>query len=170
MEDDKNKKKAKDIVAKIRYSHLFSLEKSEIIALLKESETEKKLLQIDLSLRDNKISELESKIMDYKNGVYNKRKYSEYKVEWGGIEKVIYILKENNKLMFSNEIESAILELQPKLKLEWKDTRGNTLRYITRAIKDGRVIKYFIGNGFTYALPEWFGEEGNLLKQFSFAK
>lgn len=159
-EENKKKKKAKEIAEKYRLSLLSDLDKRE---LLKEN-TE---LKVQSEVKDAKIFELQKKVEYYKGLLNNKPKYSEYNPDFGGIEKVIYILKENARVMLSNQIEAALLELEPDLKLEWENTRINTSRYISRAVKAGRVVKHYIGNGFTYGLPEWFEDDGNLIKKFS---
>ena len=167
MKDDEKQKKARVIAGKYRLSELLKLEKTQIIEILNEARDEITEKDIIIAKRDSTIAEQVFKLKEYERLLFNKDKYSEYDPEAGGIEKLIYILKENKRMMFSHEIESTILELQPKLKDEWKDTRGNTVRYITRAIKSGRVIKYYIGNGYTYALPEWFDDDGNLIRKYN---
>lgn len=152
-------KKAKEIAEKYRFSDIEKLEKIELLKKIQA-------LEVEVAVRDNKILKLEKQVEYYKGLWNNKPKYTEYNPDSGGIEKVIYILKENARIMLSNEIEEVLLDLEPDLKVHWENTRNNTSRYISRAVKAGRVIKHYIGNGYTYGLPDWFDENNNLLKKF----
>lgn len=170
MEDGEKEKervkKAKEIAEKYRFSEIAKLGKPELLQKFKEIYYECMDLAAQVDVWGSKSLELEKQIEYYKGLWNNKPKYTEYNPDLGGIEKVIYILKANARIMLSAEIEAVLLELEPDLKKVWEDTRTNTSRYISRAVKAGMVIKYPVGNGCTYALPEWFDDDGNLIKKF----
>jgi hypothetical protein len=161
MEKGKKEKTNKEIAEKYRFSDIEKMGKPELLKKIKALHYECMDLAAQLDVRDSKILGLEKQIEGLKR---NKPKYSEYSPDLGGIEKVIYILKENARIMISKEIEEALLNLEPNLKILWENTRNNTSRYISRAIKAGRVIKHSIGNGYAYALPEWFNDEALMQK------
>lgn len=119
-----------------------------------------------LLAKDERIKELERINRKYQSIADSKPKYSEYDPSWGGIEKVVYILKENAKALLSTEIETILLEIQPRLKEDWDNTRIASATYITRAVKAGRLMKYKNGNKFVYGLPEWFDEFGKPFRKF----
>ncbi|MGZ4099799.1 MAG: hypothetical protein ACXVNM_13015, partial [Bacteroidia bacterium] len=90
-------------------------------------------------------------------------KYLKYNSEWGGIEKVIYILMENSHVMTTKEIEHELLTIEPGLRYSWDKSLNAVGRYIYRALKCHLAVKYKLGNKFVYGLREWF-DANNCLK------
>lgn len=167
MDGNGNKKKAKEIADKYRFSEFRKLSErekdwtyEELYRLYLEAEIEIDLLETE-NARLNKQLE-ENKI--------KKPSYNNYDSNWKGIEKVIYILRKNQKVMLSKEIMQELLNVQPDLIQKWDKPYPATIKYITRGVNFGRIIQYNkIGSGgFTYALPEWFDEDGNLISKFSY--
>lgn len=168
MEEDRKNKKAKQIADKYRFLEFRKLNEQEknrafeeLYKLYSESKIDCEALKAE-----------NTHLKKFKEKKNTKPTYSEYDPSWKGIEKVIYILKENGKIMLSKEIVLELLNIQPDLAQKWDNPYSATIKYISRGVSFGRIIQYTkIGSsGFTYALPEWFGEEGNLKSQFSFAK
>lgn len=168
MEEEGKNKKAKQIADKYRFLEFRKLNEQEknwafeeLYKLYNESQLDCEALKAENTYLKKSKKEKNTKPI-----------YSEYDPSWKGIEKVIYILKENGRIMLSKEIVLELLNIEPDLAQKWDSPYSATIKYISRGVRFGRIIQYNkIGSGgFTYALPEWFSDEGNLLKQFSFAK
>jgi len=166
MANNKKEKSGKEIVAKYQFSDLEKLSKEEIIVKFKRLYSQALEVADIADLKEEEVMELKSLIEHYKKIIDDKPKYLEYDPEWGGIEKVEYILKVNERIMTSNKIAKALLEIEPLLKLEWKYTLPPVVRYISRAVKAKKVMKYYSGNGFAYGLPNWFDEDGSIKRKF----
>lgn len=156
----------KEIADKYRFEEVKNLEKDELLKVYKDlyKLCLDKMIALDVS--ETKIERLNIELKG-KNGT-RKIKYEDYDPEWKGIEKVIYILRENNKVMLTSEIQKELLTVEPSLNQKWDKPYTATIKYISRGVKFGRIIQYSKnGNyGYTYALPEWFDENGSLIKRY----
>ena len=166
MEEEGKNKKAKQIVDKYRFSEFRKLNEQDKNRAFEELYKLNKELLIDnevLNGENLRLKKTEEKKV-------HKPDYSEYDPNWKGIEKVIYILKENGRVMLSKEIVLELLNVEPDLAQKWDSPYSATIKYISRGVSFGRIIQYNkIGSGgFTYALPEWFDENGALIKKFLF--
>jgi hypothetical protein len=162
MGKDENKPTGKEIADKYRFETVRKLGHKEIIKVYEELY---KLYSSALS----KIDVLEAKL-ESTTGLESTQKptYTEYDANWKGIEKVIYILKENKRVMLSSEILMEISRIDTELVKQWDKPYPALVKYISRAVKVSRIIQTKLPTqGIYYGLPEWFDINGHLKKSFS---
>ncbi|MDP1802997.1 MAG: hypothetical protein Q8L81_16665 [Bacteroidota bacterium] len=166
METNENAATAKKIIEKYRFSELAKLSKDEILDKFKVLFNDSVEMEVSFELLSIKYEEATKKITALEIAQNDKPKYQEFNSEWTGIEKVIYILKENAKALKSDQIENELLSIQPSLQFKWRVARTASLKYLTRAVNYGLIIKYKPHNHFVYCLPEWFDSNNDLLAEF----
>lgn len=161
MEEEGKNKKAKQIADKFRFLEFRKLNEQEKNRAYEELYKLYCESQIDIEVLRTENAHLKKS----KEKKHTKPTYPEYDSTWKGIEKVIYILKENGRIMLSKEIVLELLNIEPDLAQKWDNPYSATIKYISRGVRFGRIIQYNkIGSGgFTYALPEWFNGDSNLI-------
>lgn len=165
MENGKNKKNFKEIIEEYKFSALRRLDKVQLEQAYKELYSFYKDLGIENELLKNENEELRQKL----EKTPKKVDYSNYNPNAKGIDKVIFILKQNSRLMLSTEIVRELLIVEPKLKQKWNNPYSAVIKYISRGVGFARIIQYMkIGSsGYTYGLPEWF-DDGLLIQSYSY--
>jgi hypothetical protein len=164
MGKDENKPTGKEIADKYRFETVRKLGHKEIIKVYEELY---KLYSSALS----KIDVLEAKLEGTSNtsGAESTKKpfYTDYDPNWKGIEKVIYILKENKRVMLSSEILMEISRIDAELIKQWDKPYPALVKYISRGVKFSRIIQTKLPTqGIFYGLPEWFDNNGILNKRY----
>lgn len=161
MGEHQKEKALKRIVEKFRFIDLDNIELESLKSKFRELYQECKRLAIerDIAVETMQIYSLHKEKKVDKPQI----KYSQYNPDWGGIEKIAYILRENARLMKSEELIRELLQLEPSFGYTWGRIHNVGGRYIYRAVKFLLVVKYKKGNRFVYGLPEWFDGEGRLL-------
>lgn len=153
----KREKTVKQIANQYRFLDIEDFEKHEIVKMFKDLYYESLETKEELNVTKERLRIAEAERNEMKNYFESKPKYSEYDPDWTGIDKIIYILKENQRAMSSKEIELALLEVDPSYQFAWRNSRIASATYISRGIRFNRLIKHKLeGTGYVYGLPEWF--------------
>jgi hypothetical protein len=108
MKEPQKEKSVKRIIEKYRFIELDNMDKPQLISKFHElfSECKKLALERDIAVEMNEINSRNKECGSEKKPEI---KYLKYNPDWGGIEKVVYILKENGYAMNSKEIERELL-------------------------------------------------------------
>lgn len=169
MEKKEEKPTGKQIAEKYRFAEVQKLDKQRLLIAYKE--LHKFCLEqiADIEVCEAKIDYLEKRIVEREKEISKENEIGIYNPKWMGIDKVIYILKKNSKVMLSSEIQNELLKIEPFLNQKWTNPYSAVITYLGRGVKFGRIIQYDkIGAfGYTYGLPEWFDEYGILCKTFA---
>lgn len=168
MEDRDSKLTGKQIAEKYRFSKVENLDRKQTLIAFKELHKLYSDRITEIEILEARIKYYEQRIIDFEKSQENK--ITQYDPKWFGVDKVIYILKKNSKVMLTSEIQTELLRLEPYLKQKWTNPYSAIIGYISRGIKFGRIVRSFkIGAfGYTYGLPEWTDDEQKLIRSYSY--
>lgn len=168
MENKEEKPTGKQIAEKYRYEAMQKLDRKQVLIAYKELHKLYIDQIADIEVYEARIEHLLKRIVEREKEISKENEIGVYNPKWIGIDKVIYILKKNSKVMLSSEILKELLITEPFLNQKWTNPYSAIITYIGRGVKFGRIVQHNkIGAfGYTYALPEWFDDEGNLFKQY----
>lgn len=145
----RNNQKARELAEKYQLKGLNSLNEHQLRQKCTDifKELVKMEIKGDILARKLKIVEGTANTAEQFN------KYSGYNINWEGIEKVIFILKLNNRPMALKEIAAELLKIEPRLKQMWKDSLASVGSYIYRGVKSERITrgKRLGGSGYSYS-------------------
>lgn len=85
-----------------------------------------------------------------------------YNQKWTWVSKIIYLLMEKNAPLRSQQMIEYFVTIDTRMKIA-HDRQGYFSAYLTKAVKNNRVVKIKVKGfkGYFYALPEWL-ENGEL--------
>jgi hypothetical protein len=133
---------------------LKNLDKDELFEKMKE-------LYYDNKKQSNKIFDLEAKLNKYQNKIEKKNlkeskaiNYDGYNLAWVMAEKIVFILKQNNKPMSTKQIIVELLMREPRLNDLYSEREKTLSNFIYNTVKCGFIVRVdkSIGGGYKYAL------------------
>ena len=133
---------------------LKKLDKEELFEKMKE-------LYYDNKKQANKIFDLEAELNKYQNQIVTKKSkesklinYDGYNLTWVMAEKIVFILKRNNKPMSTKEIIDELLMVEPRLNDLYSERKKTLSNFIYNTVKLGFIVRIgkSIGGGYNYAL------------------
>ena len=133
---------------------LKKLDKDELFEKMKE-------LYYDNKKQANKIFDLEAELNKYQNKIEKKNlkgseaiNYEGYDLKWVMAEKIVFILKRNNKPMSTKEIINELLMVEPRLNDLYSEREKTLSNFIYNTVKCGFIVRVdkSIGGGYNYAL------------------
>ena len=107
----------------------------------------------------NKYNQLKLKLPGISGAEYNKG--------WSWVNKIVFVLKKEDRPLLSSEIIDIVRPHEPGLEHSNSPAQSFSA-HLTKAVKYGRVIAYKLNGsrGFYYALPKWLDEEGQLTDEY----
>lgn len=133
---------------------LKKLDKDELFEKMKE-------LYYDNKKQANKIFDLEAELNKYQNQIVSKQSkesklinYDGYDLDWVMAEKIVFILRRNEKPMSTKQIINELLMIEPRLNDLYSEREKTLSNFIYNTVKCGFLVRAdkSIGGGYNYAL------------------
>ena len=159
-------KRPSDTIENLRKEKLLSLGKEKLIEIISERDKDIKRLEgiITQTMRAN--VEFHTELQNFRKESLSAKKIP-YNQKWSWVQKIIFCLKENDRPMKSHEIISFLEKLDTALPYFPNKTKSFSAN-LTKTVGYGRIIQYKLKGiqGYFYLLPEWFDENGKIIKKY----